>query len=107
VLRDEAPDVLLRAGFLEEVVVVDGGTTACRAAGVPVVESAQAMPMPLERQVRIAAGGLVFLGTALALAVSLWFAVIPLFVGGGLVYSGVSGTCGLGLLLARMPWNRR
>ena len=28
------------------------------------------------------------------------------FVGAGLVYSGVTDTCGMALLLARMPWNR-
>ena len=29
------------------------------------------------------------------------------FIGAGLVFSGVTDTCGMGLVLARMPWNRR
>jgi hypothetical protein len=28
------------------------------------------------------------------------------FVGAGLVFAGITDTCGMGLLLARMPWNR-
>ena len=28
------------------------------------------------------------------------------FVGAGLVFAGLSDWCGMGLLLARMPWNR-
>jgi hypothetical protein len=34
------------------------------------------------------------------------FAGIAAFVGAGLIFSGVTDTCGMGLLLARMPWNR-
>jgi hypothetical protein len=29
------------------------------------------------------------------------------FVGAGLVFAGVTDTCGMGMLLARMPWNNR
>ena len=28
------------------------------------------------------------------------------FVGAGLVFAGISDTCGMGMVLARMPWNR-
>jgi hypothetical protein len=42
----------------------------------------------------------------LALLVSRWFAVVPLFLGCGLLFAGVTGTCGMAILLARMPWNR-
>ena len=28
------------------------------------------------------------------------------FVGAGLVFAGITDTCGMGMLLARMPWNR-
>jgi hypothetical protein len=29
------------------------------------------------------------------------------FVGAGLVFAGITDFCGMGLLLARMPWNKR
>jgi hypothetical protein len=29
------------------------------------------------------------------------------FVGAGLIFAGVTDFCGMGLLLARMPWNKR
>lgn len=29
------------------------------------------------------------------------------FVGAGLVFAGVTGFCGLGLLLSAMPWNKK
>jgi hypothetical protein len=60
----------------------------------------------LERQVRIAAGGLVFLGSLLGIFVSPYFLIIPVFIGAGLVSSGITKTCGMAMLLAKMPWNR-
>ena len=60
----------------------------------------------LERQVRIAAGSLVVLGTALGAFVHPDFLGLSAFVGAGLVFAGVTDTCGMGMMLARMPWNR-
>ena len=60
----------------------------------------------LERQVRIAAGSLVLLGVALGLLVHPAFIGLAAFVGAGLVFAGVTDWCGMGLLLARMPWNQ-
>jgi len=58
------------------------------------------------RQVQIVVGSLAAIGAILALAVNPWFAILPLFLGCGLLFAGISGTCGMALLLARMPWNR-
>ncbi len=85
-------------------VVVHGGTEACEAAGLP-VERGKAV-MSLERQVRIAAGALVAIGTVLGAAASPWWLIVPGFVGGGLVFAGVTDTCGMAMMLAKMPWNR-
>lgn len=93
----------LAAGF-PNVVNVEGGTLACAAAGLPMVRGPKMMA--LERQVRIAAGLLVLLGTLLGWLVHPAFAGLSAFVGAGLVFAGVTDTCGMGLLLARMPWNR-
>ncbi len=92
------------AAGLTNVVVVEGGTLAWEQAGLPVMRGKKAVS--LERQVRIAAGGLVLLGVALALLVHPWLLLLSAFVGAGLVFAGVTDTCGMGLLLARMPWNR-
>jgi rhodanese-related sulfurtransferase len=91
------------AGFTG-VVNVDGGTVAWADAGLPVVRGRTVMA--LERQVRIVAGSLVFVGSALGLLVHPGFLAVPAFVGAGLVFAGVTDTCGMGMLLARMPWNR-
>ena len=87
------------------VVHVDGGTNAWQAAGLPVLKG-ERKTMGMERQVRIAAGGLVALGV---LAGALLHPAGYLFaaaIGAGLVYSGVSNTCAMALVLAKMPWNR-
>ena len=73
-------------------------------AGLPVVRGKKAIS--LERQVRIAAGSLVVLGTALGAFVHPGFLGLSAFVGAGLVFAGITDTCGMGMLLARMPWNR-
>jgi rhodanese-related sulfurtransferase len=94
----------LRAAGLANVVNIEGGTIACLQAGVPVVRGPAAIS--LERQVRIAAGSLVLLGVALAWLVHPYWIGLCAFVGAGLVFAGLTDTCGMGLLLARMPWNR-
>jgi rhodanese-related sulfurtransferase len=84
--------------------VLDGGVNGWVAAGEPVERGAKRMS--LERQVRIVAGVMAAAGGVLALAVSPLFAVIPAFVGSGLVFAGVTDTCGMGLALSRLPYNR-
>jgi rhodanese-related sulfurtransferase len=87
-------------------VVVEGGTQAWIAAGLPVDRGA-AQVISLERQVRIAAGTLVLLGVVLGWLVHPAFFGLSGFVGAGLIFAGITDFCGLGLLLARMPWNNR
>ncbi|MGA2605538.1 MAG: rhodanese-like domain-containing protein [Verrucomicrobiia bacterium] len=94
-----------RAGF-EDCVPVEGGIEAWVQAGLP-VERGESRVLPLMRQVQITVGFLSAAGAALALGVSVWFAIIPLVMGCGLLFAGLTGTCGLALLLAKMPWNRR
>ena len=104
----KACEKLLAAG-LKDVVSVEGGTAACEAAGVPVVRGRKVMS--LERQVRIAAGGLVAIGAALAAFGPdlVWQRIgmgLAGFVGCGLVFAGITDTCGMAMLIARMPWNQ-
>lgn len=94
----------LQAAGLEQVVNVEGGTLAWEAQGLPVVRGRKVMS--LERQVRIAAGGLVAVASFLALLHHPYWAGISAFVGCGLVFAGVTDTCGMGMMLAKMPWNQ-
>jgi rhodanese-related sulfurtransferase len=99
----QACEKLLAAGFTN-VVNVEGGTLAWAECGLPVVRGKKAIS--LERQVRIAAGSLVLLGAVFGWLVHPAFIGLSAFVGAGLVFAGVTDTCGMGLLLARMPWNQ-
>ncbi len=89
-----------------EAYVLEGGLDAWKKAGLAVVVDAS-QPLELQRQVQIAAGSMVVLGTVLGATVSPWFHMLPGLVGTGLVFAGVSGFCGLARLLMKMPWNRK
>ncbi|HUH87492.1 MAG TPA: rhodanese family protein, partial [Pusillimonas sp.] len=86
--------------------VLEGGLDAWKKAGLPVVVDTS-QPLELQRQVQIAAGSMIVLGTVLGATVSPWFYLLAGFVGAGLVFAGVSGFCGLARVLMKMPWNRR
>lgn len=99
----KAEEALTAAG-MTNLHVLDGGMTAWTAAGQPVRRGEPRMS--LERQVRIAAGALAGTGGFLALFVNPLFAAIPAFVGSGLVFAGVTDTCAMGMLIAKLPYNR-
>ena len=99
----QACDQFEQAGFTN-IINVEGGTLACIAAGLPVVRGHKAMS--LERQVRIAAGSLVLLGVGLGFGCHAGFFGLAAFVGAGLVFAGITDTCGMGMILAKMPWNQ-
>lgn len=101
----KAAEQLAKAGFTQTVVVA-GGTLAWVDAGLP-VSCGQTKVISLERQVRIAAGALVFLGVLLAQFVNSHFIWLSGFVGAGLAFAGITDFCGMGLLLAKFPWNQR
>lgn len=101
----KAAEKFARAGF-DNGVVVEGGTLGWIEAGLP-VERGSVKVISLERQVRIAAGALVLTGVLLAWLVHPAFIGLSAFVGAGLVFAGVTDFCGMGLLLAKLPWNKR
>lgn len=99
---NQACEKLIAAGCTN-VVNVEGGTLAWDQAGFPVIRGRKVMS--LERQVRIAAGLLILTGIGLSF-LHPWLLGISAFVGAGLVFAGVTDTCGMGMILARMPWNQ-
>jgi len=100
-----AMEKLQRAGFTG-CVLVEGGTQAWMDAGLP-VNRGESKVLPLMRQVQITIGAVSATGAALALTVNPKFAFIPLLTGCGLLFAGITGFCGLALLLAKMPWNKK
>jgi rhodanese-related sulfurtransferase len=100
----KAAEKLAKQGFAEPI-VVEGGTLAWIAANLPVTRSAVKV-VSVERQVRIAAGSLVLIGVLLGWFVHRGFYGLAGFVGAGLVFAGITDFCGMGLLLAKLPWNR-
>ena len=63
--------------------------------------------LPLDRQVQLTVGILIVLGVVLSMFVSSKFLALPLFIGLGLTFAGLTGTCGLAMMLAKMPWNQK
>ena len=76
----------------------------CVETALPVVRAKKAIS--LERQVRIAAGSLVLLGAVLGWFVNPAIIGLSAFVGAGLLFSGIAHTCGMGMVLTRLPWNQ-
>lgn len=99
----KAADKLAAAG-MSNVCILDGGMLAWTAAGMPVARGRKVMS--LERQVRIAAGGMALAGVILGTWVHPGFYGLSAFVGAGLVFAGITDWCGMGLLLAKAPWNK-
>ena len=99
-----AASILLAAG-VHNVTVMADGLSGWRKQGAPVIR--EKTPWSLERQVRAIAGSLVVAGSLLALLVSPWFLAIPIWVGSGLLFAGLSNSCLMGMLLMKLPYNRK
>ena len=95
----------LAALGLSGLQVMSGGMQAWESEGLPVKRGRATIS--LERQVRIAAGAMVVIGSALGYFVNPTWIALSAFVGAGLVFAGATDTCGLAMVLARMPWNNR
>jgi rhodanese-related sulfurtransferase len=94
----------LEAQGVQNLIQVEGGTSSWIAAGLPTIKKQGAIS--LERQVRILTGSLIFLGVVLGHFFHPAFYLLCGFIGCGLVWAGITDWCGLGLLLAKMPWNK-
>jgi rhodanese-related sulfurtransferase len=98
----QAEETLRRAG-LSNVHILDGGITAWQAGGFTVNRGSQ--KWDLERQVRLVAGLIVALSVLASIFVPglKWVAFA---IGGGLTFAAVTNTCAMGMLLAKLPYNR-
>jgi rhodanese-related sulfurtransferase len=101
----KAAEKFAKSGFTQPV-VISGGTLAWIDANLPVTRG-QNKVISIERQVRIIAGSMVCIGVLLGWFVHRDFFGVAAFVGAGLVFAGVTDFCGMGLLLMKLPWNRK
>jgi rhodanese-related sulfurtransferase len=100
----KAAEMFERAG-IANCAVLEGGMAGWTAAGLE-TSRAKGGGLSILRQVQIAVGAVNLAGSLLAMLVDPLFALIPLLTAGGLLLAGLSGWCGLAVLLAKMPWNR-
>ena len=99
-----AADMLMQSG-LNAVKVMDGGITGWQKDKFAVIKGQG--NISLERQVRIIAGSIVLSGIILSLFVSGYFIAIPIFVSCGLIFAGLTDTCLMGMLLMKLPYNKK
>lgn len=100
----KAAQQLQEKGYAD-IHIVSGGIEAWKAQGL-VVKSNPSKVWSLERQVRFTAGLFVLVGVALAYLLNPLWVLLSAGVGAGLMFAAATDTCGMGLALARMPWNK-
>lgn len=101
---DQACDKLHAAGLLK-VSSLEGGLELWQRKNLPLERAAQGS-FSMIRQVHIVAGSMILIGVLLSVMLSPRFVILPGFVGAGLLFAGLTGFCGMGLILAKMPWNK-
>lgn len=85
---------------------IEGGIDAWKESNLPVISMNQgAAKLPIMRQVQIIVGGLVALFVILGLMGVTIFFIIAALLGGALFFAGLTGWCGLAMILSKMPWN--
>lgn len=100
----EAAEKLTRLGF-NNVGELEGGIMNWQKAGLPLEREAHA-PWAIERQVRLVAGVLIVLGLALSYLWP-WAILLSWFVPLGLIFAALTDSCAMGMMIAKLPWNRR
>jgi rhodanese-related sulfurtransferase len=100
-----ACEKLLKENEDLEIYNLEGGISAFENSGCAVNSSGKNF-LPLDRQVQLIIGLTVLISSILAIFINVKFAIISAFFGAGLAFSGLTGFCGLALLVARCPWNK-
>ena len=95
----------LRKDGVPNINVLQGGLVAWEQAGFPLERQASSI-WSMDRQVRLTAGLLILTGISLAYTISPFWIYLSAFVSLGMVLSAVTDSCGMALMLAKMPWNR-
>jgi hypothetical protein len=93
---------------MPEIYNLEGGITAWVEAGLPVLSplGAGGCGISIFRQVQIIVGALVLLSVLAGFLISTSAFVLAGLFGAALMFAGLSGWCGLAMLLNQMPWNK-
>ena len=89
-----------------QVFNLEGGIISWETKGHDVQRSGNVF-LPLDRQVQLTIGGLLIVLSILSYFVSPIFILLIGFLGAGLSVAGLTGYCGLAILIAKMPWNQK
>ena len=100
-----ACEKLIRENSSLNVYSLDGGILAWEQAGFELKKSCSRV-LPLNQQTQITIGGLSLIGCFLGFSINQLFYIIPTIISCGLIFSGLSGWCGMSLLLSKLPWNK-
>ena len=85
---------------------MEGGISGWTEAGLPLIAQAKQAGISIFRQVQIIAGGLIAFFIFLGLMGLTIFLVIAGLMAIALFTAGLTGWCGLAMLLQKMPWNK-
>lgn len=98
----KAAQLLVKNGL--DIAVLKGGVVDWKNAGLKLKEGKKMLP--LERQVQLTIGLILLSSTAAGWVVDKGWFIVPSFIGAGLTFAGLTGNCGLAMLLAKAPWNK-
>ena len=98
----QAGEQLATAG-MDNVRILEGGVGQWTMVGGDI--NAGGQKWGLERQVRLVAGSIVLLSVIASIFVRP-LAVIAAFIGAGLTFSAVTNTCGMAMVLSKLPYNK-
>lgn len=88
-----------------DIYSLEGGITAWQQAGYQIKTSGSSV-LPLERQTHIVVGFIALTGTLLGTLIHPSYYILPGIIGTGLLFAGITGWCGMSILLSKMPWNK-
>lgn len=106
--RGESACVLIngKKECANDIYNIEGGITAWKETKLPLVKTLKKTGLSIFRQVQIVVGGMVFFMVLIGfMGVGVAFAIAGI-LGFALFFAGITGWCGLAMLLSKMPWNK-
>ena len=93
-------------GINNEILNLEDGINGWKQAGLATIGKAADVGISIFRQVQIIVGSLIALLVILGFTgITIGFAIAGI-LGAALLFAGVTGWCGLAMLLKQMPWNK-
>lgn len=101
---EQACAIIGNKGISQEIFNIEGGISAWQAAGLPIIGKPP-QKLSIFRQVQMIVGALIFTLIMLGLwGIGVAFIIAGIFAA-ALTFAGITGWCGLAMLLQHMPWN--